>query len=223
MAGQERLGRQTPSERQRLIRLARQTTSEGARMPIIPSAPVRLTGEMPTPSGMRRRPSTLPPVDTERTTERTRSSESTKPAFLLDLDVDDDADTRLYRPRTDSTLPMAAKRNSSGFMARSDRPSKRPGIASRPGALILIPTDVPSVRVRADSDVDLIVTHPSGAPYETDLRRMSLAVKLLILVVVVAVLVVVAHEITVAVHLPWFDSRTLLGKLPSIRALRFRH
>jgi hypothetical protein len=166
---------------------------------------------------MRRRSSTLPPVDTE----GARSSESTKPAFHVD--VDDDADTRLYRPRTDSTLSLGGKRNSSGFMARSDRPSKRPGIASRPGALILIPTDVPSVRVRADSDVDLIVTHPSGAPYyETEPHRMPLAVKLLIMVIAVAVLVVVAHEITVAFHMPWFDSKTLLGKLPSLRVLRFR-
>ena len=216
MAGQERLGRQTPSEKQRLIRLGRQTTSEAARMPIIPSAMVRLKGETQTPSGMRRVPSTAPPVDTE----GPPSSGFTEPA--IHIDVDDDADTRLYRPRTDPTLLATAKRNSSGFMKRSGRPSNRPGIASRPGALILIPTDVPSVRVRADSDVDLIVTHPSGAPYETEPRRMPFSVKLLIMVVVVAVLVVVAHEITIALHLPWFDSKTLLGKLPSVRLLRLK-
>jgi hypothetical protein len=213
MAGQERLGRQTPSERQRLLRLGRQTSSDGARLPIIPSAPVRLTGDTQTPSGMRRRPSTLP-------VDPARSSESTEPAFHID--VDDDADTRLYCPRSDPTMPMGGKRNSSGFLARSDRPSKRPGIVSRPGALILIPADVPSVRVRADSDIDLmIVTHPSGAPYpEPEARRVSFAVKLLVMVIVVAVLLFVAHEVAVALHLPWLDSKRLLEKLPSLRLLQ---
>jgi hypothetical protein len=176
-----------------------------------------LTGDTQTPSGMRRRPSTLPRLDSA----GAGSSESTEPAFHID--VDDDVDTRLYRPRSDPTMPMGGKRNSSGFLPRSDRPTKRPGIVSRPGALILIPADVPSVRVRADSDIDLIVTHPSGAPYpEPESRRTSLAVKLLVMVVVLAVLLFVAHEIAVAFHLPWLDSKSLLRKLPPLQLLRIR-
>jgi hypothetical protein len=214
MAGQQRLGRQTPSERQRLIRLGRQTPFEGARGPV---TPVHMIGETPTPSGTRLRPSEFP--ESTSRSDRTRSTESTKPAYRIE--VDDDAETRLYRPRSEPSVAMPPRRHSSVPVARSERPTNRPGIVSRPGALILIPADVPSVRLRADSNVDLIVTHPSGfADAGQEPRRRSLVATLLVVAIATAVLLFVAHEIAITFHLPWLDPKAVLHKLPYWRLLR---
>ena len=85
---------------------------------------------------------------------------------------------------------------------------------SKPGALILIPADVPSVRVRAESDVDLVVM--DGAE-EAGNRRRSLTTSLLIAAIGFTVLLFVAHEIAAVLHLHWLDPGILLQKIRSLR------
>jgi hypothetical protein len=81
-----------------------------------------------------------------------------------------------------------------------------------------MPAHVPSVRVRSDSDVDMIDSRISQpGMVEAHKRRASLSTNLLIAGVVFAVLMLVAREISIAFHVPWLDPRALLEKLTSLR------
>lgn len=79
----------------------------------------------------------------------------------------------------------------------------------------MIPADVPSVRVLAESDVDLVVTHGGEG---TGHRRRSLTTTLLTAAIGFTVLLFVAHEIAAVLHLHWLDPGILLQKIRSIRA-----
>jgi len=157
---------------------------------------------------MRLKDSSHPKVSRGAETSGGRAASSTK------VEIDDEAETRLYRPRTDSTVPVRLRRSSSPAPP-SDRPSRRPGIVSKPGALILIPADVPSVRVRAESDLNLIVMH-GDENEESGLRRRSFTTSLLIAAIGFTVLLFVAHEIAVAFHLHWLDPETLVQRFRAI-------
>jgi hypothetical protein len=78
-----------------------------------------------------------------------------------------------------------------------------------------MPEDVPSVRVRSDSDVELMDTRMSDAGLVPAARRhhRSLTSTLLIFGVTIAVAMLVTHELALALHLPWLDPRPLLLKL----------
>jgi hypothetical protein len=129
-------------------------------------------------------------------------------------DVDDQAETRLFRPRIDSlrtTRPARPNTQSNDRPSRSSRPSQP---ISRPGALILIPADVPSVRVRSDSDVELMDTRMSEAgivPRRS--RRRSLSTDLFLAGVLIALTMLLLHEVALAAHLPWLDPRNFFEKL----------
>ncbi len=203
MAGQERVGRQTPSERQRLLRTQR--------------SPARVVSEVPTSSGMRRRqshmPGPLPPVSAP---PRPSPLPPDPNIPVVDLEDDDDqAETRLFRPNIDIAATTRRERMSSKAPAdRPSRPSRPSHSPSRPGALILIPEDVPSVRVRSDSDVELMDTRMSEAGIvPARRRRRSLSSSLLIAGVVIAVAMLVAHELALVLHLPWLDPRSFLLKI----------
>ena len=97
-----------------------------------------------------------------------RPSPPPEPNIRVDLadDDDDQAETRLFRPKIE-IVAATTRRERMSSNAPEDRPS-RPSRSSRtsvsrPGALILIPADVPSVRVRSDSDVELMDTRMSEA------------------------------------------------------------
>jgi hypothetical protein len=199
MAGQERLGRQTPSERQRLLRTQR--------------SPTRVVSEVPTSSGMRRRQSHIP-GQLPTVAAPPRPSPVPEPDVSVDLEDDDDqAETRLFRPQVD-IAPTRRERTSSKAPV-DDRPSRVSRPVSRPGALILIPADVPSVRVRSDSDIELMDTRMSDAGLvpAARRRRRSLSSSLLLIGAVIAVAMLVTHELALALHLPWLDPRTLFLKL----------
>jgi hypothetical protein len=147
-----------------------------------------------------------------------RPSPVPEPKIPVDVDDDDDdqAETRLFRPKIDIAATTRRERASSRAPVE-DRPSRpsRPSrnSVSRPGALILIPADVPSVRVRSDSDVELMDTRMSEAGIiPARHRRRSLSSTLLIIGVTIAVAMLVAHELALALHLPWLDPRNLFLK-----------
>src|SRR5262245_19081999 len=120
MAGQERVGRQTPSERQRLLRTQR--------------SPSRVVSEVPTSSGMRRRQSHMPGLPAVAAPPRPSPvpEPSNEPNNIpVDVDdVDDDAETRLFRPKLDIALTTRRERLSSRAPVE-DRPS-RTSVTSRP-------------------------------------------------------------------------------------------
>ena len=73
---------------------------------------------------------------------------------------------------------------------------------------------MPSVRVRSDSDIELMDTRMSEAGILPGRkRRRSLSSTLLIVGVTIAVAMLVAHELALALHLPWLDPRNLFIKL----------
>src|SRR5258706_7507336 len=103
MAGQERAGRQTPSERQRLLRTQR--------------PPSRVVSEVPTSSGMRRRQSHMP-GQLPAVAAPPRPSPVPEPNIPIDLgavddDDDDQAETRLFRPKIDIASTTRRDRYSS--------------------------------------------------------------------------------------------------------------
>jgi hypothetical protein len=135
-----------------------------------------------------------------------------------DDDDDDQAETRLFRPKLDITGATTRRERVSSKAPVADRPSRpsRPSHSSqRAGALILIPEDVPSVRVRSDSDIELMDTRMSeaGIVPARRRRRRSLSSSLLIAGVIIAVAMLVAHELALVLHLPWLDPRSLLTKI----------
>jgi hypothetical protein len=73
----------------------------------------------------------------------------------------------------------------------------------------LIPADVPSVRVRSDSDIELMDTRMSEAGIVPARRRRSLSSTLLIVGATIAVMLLLTHELALALHLPWLDPRNL--------------
>jgi hypothetical protein len=79
-----------------------------------------------------------------------------------------------------------------------------------------MPGEIPSVRVRSDSDVELMDTRMSDAglvPARRRRRSSSLSSNLLIAGVIIAVAMLVAHEVALTLHLAWLDPRTLFGRL----------
>jgi hypothetical protein len=127
----------------------------------------------------------------------------------LDEDDDDQAETRLFRPKIDIAATTRRDRVSSRAPI-ADRPSRTSRPVSRPGALILMPDEIPSVRVRSDSDVELMDTRMSDhGLVPARMRRRSLSSTLLIAGVVIAVVMLVTHELALVLHLPWLDPRNL--------------
>jgi hypothetical protein len=219
MAGQERLGRETLPGGRPLLRESGVPARYESGIPARTTSDVpRLTSDAPTPTGLRRMQQQitgpLPPMPVP---VRITSA----PEITIEGD-DDNAETRLYKPRTDpTTLSLRGKRSSSSVPAGSKRPS-RGGVAmsSRPGALIAIPADVPSVRMRFDSDVELKDTRSSQlqileAPVP---RGASMLTKVLTAAIVLTVLVLTLHEIAVVFHMPRLDPANLLHKLALLRA-----
>jgi len=79
-----------------------------------------------------------------------------------------------------------------------------------------MPAHVPSVRVRSDSDIDVIDTRMSQPGLvEAHNRRPWLSMNLLVAGVIFAVLMLVAREVSIAFHLPWLDPRAFLDKVAS--------
>jgi hypothetical protein len=147
-----------------------------------------------------------------------RPSPVSEPNIPIDLggveDDDDQAETRLFRPKIDIAATTKRERYSSRAPSE-DRPSRTSRPISRPGALIVMPGEVPSVRVRSDSDIELMDTRMSDAGLvpARRRRRRSLSSELLIAGVVIAVAMLVAHEVALTLHLAWLDPRTLFGRL----------
>jgi hypothetical protein len=158
---------------------------------------------------MRRRqshiPGQLPPIAAP-----PRPSPRPETNIPVELEDDDDqAETRLFRPKIDIVAATTRRERMSSRAPREERQS-RPSRTSRPGAMILIPADVPSVRVRSDSDVELMDTRMSEAGIlPARRRRRSLSSTLLLVGVAIAVTMFVAHELALAFHLPWLDPRSL--------------
>jgi hypothetical protein len=131
---------------------------------------------------------------------------------VVDEDDDDQAETRLFRPKLD-IVAATTRRDRVSSRAPQDRPSRPSRPTSRPGAMILIPADVPSVRVRSDSDVELMDTRMSEAGILPRRERgRSLSTTLLIVGLTLAVAMLVAHELALALHLPWLDPRNFFLK-----------
>jgi len=79
-----------------------------------------------------------------------------------------------------------------------------------------MPAHVPSVRVRSDSDIDVIDTRMSNPGLvEAQDRRPWVSTNLLIGCVFFAVLMLIAREISIAFHLPWLDPRAFLDRVAS--------
>jgi hypothetical protein len=149
-----------------------------------------------------------------------RPSPIPEPNIPIDLgapaeeDDDDQAETRLFRPKIDIAATTRRDRYSSRAPL-DDRPSRPSHPISRPGALIMMPADVPSVRVRSDSDVELMDTRMSDAGLvpARHRHRRSFSSNLLIAGVILAVAMLVLHEVALSLHLAWLDPRTLFGRL----------
>jgi hypothetical protein len=194
MAGHDRVGRQTPSERQRLLRSQR--------------APARTAESPPTSSAMRRKQSHVPGSFTGGTAPPRSSRFPSERSLPAEID-DDEAETRLFRPKIDSSQPTQRERPSS--KGPSERTSRTSRAMSRPGALIMIPAEVPSVRVRSDSDIELM----EGAAQAPDMTfgRRRLSSSFFIVCASIAVLMLVTHELALVLRLPWLDVQHLLVKL----------
>jgi hypothetical protein len=174
-----------------------------------------VVNEVPTSSGMRRRHSHIPgelPAVAAPPRPSPVPPQNDIPVTLADDDDDDNAETRLFRPKIDITAATTRRESYKAPIAdrpsRSSRSSRASRPVSRPGALIMIPADVPSVRVRSDSDVELMDTRMSEAgivPARS--RRRALSTTLLIVGVTIAVLMLVTHELALALHVPWLDPR----------------
>jgi hypothetical protein len=136
-------------------------------------------------------------------------SERSLPVEIDKID-DDEAETRLFRPKIDSSQPTEREHPSS--KGPSERPSRRSRAMSRPGALIMIPAEVPSVRVRSDSDIELMegAVHTPGV---ITIARRRLSSGFFIACATIAVLMLVTHELALVLRLPWLDVQHLFVKL----------
>jgi hypothetical protein len=137
----------------------------------------------------------------------------------ITIDEDDEAETRLFRPQIDRGVSMRPRSGSSRAPASDERASRHPATLSRPGALVLIPIDVPSVRERSDSDVELMDSRISdpGLVHPRQ-RSRPIGKTLLWATITVAVLLFTAHEVSIAFHRPLLDPVSLLRKVVSLRA-----
>jgi hypothetical protein len=192
--------------------LGRQTSSGGRSLRHDSGSPKRLLGESPTPTGLRATPprgSGFPNIPLP-----VRPSSAPE----ITIDGDDEAETRLYRPRADATISIRGTTTTSGFS--SDRPSRaKLAMSSRPGALIAIPVDVPSVRMRLDSDIEMKDSSISQAALVMPPRQResSLFMKMLVVVLALTVLALTAHEIAALFHLPWLDPKNLPKVFAALR------
>jgi len=143
--------------------------------------------------------------------------EANIPVSVDEDDCDDQAETRLFRPKIDIVAATTRRERTSSKSPVAERPSRPSRPLSRPGALILIPADVPSVRVRSDSDIELMDTRMSEAGIVPARRRRSLSSALLIAGATIAVMLLLTHELALALHLPWLDPRNLFVRGGGLR------
>jgi hypothetical protein len=171
------------------------------------------------------------------------------------VDPDDDAETRLYQPKGliipsrpsrpgDTTVSARGSRSvsaaprpsvpASDSAARSSKPpSPSAHPVTRSGPLFYVPEDLPSVRVRNDSDseVSLMESRRPAPEFVDDeeemqtpglvatrTRDLTLSTRILIVAVIIAMVLLISHEAAISLHLPWLDPRRLFLKL-----LTWRH